>query len=250
MCGPEILQDSVDGIGAQLVIPDRVIYPDVTVAQQGSEQSALDEMMFGLEGARSIATTLYETGTDVAVVDCMQFGALVASVGSRDTDSSVSSHALRLLHGASVCAVHRRLDWSSARKGPRGVRAQCVRQPPFHRPPDLGSRTGCGLDAAASTRVRAHRAGCQRRPRWAAVPRIPQPSRPPATRPKILVSFSTTMMDQSEVIGRVVNALGSLEVDGLVTLGGVAIDLPTPPETSTSSHGSTHSTKSRALHWW
>jgi UDP:flavonoid glycosyltransferase YjiC (YdhE family) len=32
------------------------------------------------------------------------------------------------------------------------------------------------------------------------------------------------------VIGRVVTALGSLEVDVLVTLGGVAIELPTPPE--------------------
>jgi UDP:flavonoid glycosyltransferase YjiC (YdhE family) len=230
VCGPEILQDSVDGIGAQLVPPDRVTYPDVTAAQQGSEQSALDEMMFGLEPARSIATTLDETRTDVAVVDCMQFGALLAA-------SAAGIPTVPFLH----------------------TRYGFFTEPPFAPfiddwigPPLAMIREAFGLSVLDSHRSIARQI-------WEGAPvavsmlppvleselsepvanvvhagplfsRIPQPSRPPAARPKILVSFSTTMMDQSEVLSRVLNALGSLEVDGLLTLGGVAIDLPTPPE--------------------
>ena len=230
VCGPDILQDSVDGIGAQLVVPDRVTYPDVTSAQQGPEQSALDEMMFGLEGARSIATTLDETRTDVAVVDCMQFGALVAA-------SAAGIPTVPFLHtrygfftepplapfidawiGPPLAKV-REAFGLSVFDSRRSIARQIWEGAPVAvsmLPPALESE----LSEPVANIVHV----------GPLFPRIPHPSRSPAARPKILVSFSTTMMDQTEVIGRVVNALGSLEVDGLVTLGGVAMQLPTPPE--------------------
>ena len=189
VCGPEILQDSVDGIGAQLVVPDRVTYPDVTAAQQGSEQSILDEMMFGLEGA--------QIDCDDARRDTHRRGrrglhavrGARRRVGGRDTDSSVSSHALRLLHGASLAPLID--DWI----GPPLARVrEAFGLSAFDSHRSIARQIWEGAPVAVSMlppvleSERLSEPVWQRRPRRAAVPsQSPSQARPPAARPQIIV---------------------------------------------------------------
>lgn len=65
-------------------------------------------------------------------------------------------------------------------------------------------------------------------PAWAEPWNSPWPESDP--RPLVLVTFGTTVQAQRRVIGRVLEALGTLPVRGLVTLGGVACgELSAPP---------------------
>lgn len=230
LCAPADVCHRVVGTPVQVVVPENVPSGAASISPLEAEQRIMEATLFGAASAADVRRILHDARTEIAVVDCMH-GAAFAAAQSLGVPTAVFLH----------------------------FRYGFFTEPPIGpfidewiRPLLADARSAMGLPPLATDRSVARQLWDPAEVAISMVtpsletPLAAQPAnlvhagplfeRPPertrleVPRTRVMVSFSTTNMDQGETVSRVVTALGQLDVDGLVTLGGVKLSLAASPD--------------------
>ena len=209
--GHERQRDRVAATGARFEPLDALAFWDCTIPR--SLPSTLGQFSrLGSDGAlrREVADRLRSDATDVALVDCLTASAVH---GARDAGvpSAVLFHTFlaywRDAYARGPVGVVARLRGVDMRAAWRSADARIVTADATLDPTGHVGEPGTAWVGPTDSGVPAH----------------PDPDRPPL----VVVSLSTTWLPgQTAAYQRIVTALGSLPVRGLVTAGGIAPDRP------------------------
>jgi UDP:flavonoid glycosyltransferase YjiC (YdhE family) len=191
--------------------------PDVTIAFEAQADRVMATMA-GAEIALDVRQVLDELRPDLAVVDCMLPAAIAAGLATGTPTVSLvhflygPARTQMLRHGGgwttdlrSLAATHRMLGLAPASDGLSAWEA-----------PDLVLVTAprwldVGCDAPANV-LHAGPLGVAVRPQ--------EPRRAGTERPRLLMTFSTTVMEgQAALIDRVCETVAGLDLDAVLTLG-------------------------------